>query len=88
MVSRSFAVRLAPAGIGVYEVRPGIIETEMTRAHKDRYNAMIGAGLTAIPRQGTPDEVACVVCTLASGDLRYTCGQVIEVDGGLTIAKF
>jgi len=88
MVSRSFAVRLAPAGIGVYEVRPGIIETEMTRVHKKRYDAMIGGGLTAIPRQGTPDEVARVVCTLASGDLSYTCGQVIDVDGGLSIAKF
>jgi 3-oxoacyl-[acyl-carrier protein] reductase len=87
MITRLFAVRLAPEGIGVYEVRPGIIETEMTRPVKDRYDALIGEGVPA-KRWGFPDDVAATVCSMAEGRLRYTVGQAVAVDGGLTIPRF
>ena len=75
-------------GIGVYEVQPGLIATEMTAPSKARYDAQIEAGLTAIRRWGEPEEVARIVVTMASGLLPYTVGQAIMVDGGLTIARF
>lgn len=88
MVTKAFAVRLAPEGVGVYEVRPGVIDTEMTRPYKRQYAALIAGGLTAIPRLGTTADVARAVHALASGELTYTCGQVIDVDGGLAIPRF
>ena len=88
MASTLFALRLAEHGIGVYEVQPGLIATEMTAPSKARYDAQIDAGLTAIPRWGEPEEVARVVVTMASGLLPYTVGQAIMVDGGLTIPRF
>jgi NAD(P)-dependent dehydrogenase (short-subunit alcohol dehydrogenase family) len=88
MASTLFALRLAPHGIAVYEIQPGLIETEMTAPSKTRYDAQIEAGLTAIPRWGQPQEVAQVVGTLAQQGLLYTVGQPIRVDGGLLIRKF
>ena len=88
MASTLFALRLAEHGIGVYEVQPGLIATEMTAPSKARYDAQIDAGLTAIRRWGEPEEVARIVVTMASGLLPYTVGQAIMVDGGLTIARF
>ena len=88
MTSRLFAVRLAPYNIGVYEIQPGFIETEMTAPVKARYDALIENGITAMPRWGTPDDVARVAATLARGELPYTVGQPIQVDGGLLIAKY
>ncbi|MBV4521203.1 3-ketoacyl-ACP reductase [Pseudomonas sp. SWRI74] len=88
MASRLFAVRLADEGIGVYEVQPGLIATEMTAPSKARYDAEIERGLTAIKRWGTPEDVATVITTMASGGLPYTVGQAVPVDGGLLIPKF
>ncbi|NBA94805.1 3-ketoacyl-ACP reductase [Pseudomonas sp. R5(2019)] len=88
MASRLFAVRLADEGIGVYEVQPGLIATEMTAPSKARYDAQIERGLTAIKRWGTPEDVAQVITTMASGGLPYTVGQAVPVDGGLLIPKF
>lgn len=87
MITRLFAVRLAGTGIGVYEVRPGIIETEMTRPAKAHYDAFIAESLPA-QRWGLPSDVAETVTTLAEGRLPYTVGQPILVDGGLTLPRF
>jgi len=88
MASTLFALRLAQEDVDVYEVQPGLIETEMTAPSKSRYDAQIEAGLTAIRRWGRPDEVGRVVAMLAHRGLPYTVGQPIRVDGGLLISKF
>jgi len=87
MTTRLFAVRLAAEGIGVYEVRPGIIETDMTRPVKEKYDALIADSVPA-RRWGFPADVATTVNSMARGDLIYTVGQAITVDGGLTIPHF
>ncbi len=88
MVSSLFAVRLGEAGIGVYEVMPGLIETEMSSVSKTRYDAEVERGWLVLPRWGQPDEVGQVVATLAQGLLPYTVGQAIRVDGGMLINKY
>jgi NAD(P)-dependent dehydrogenase (short-subunit alcohol dehydrogenase family) len=88
MVSQLFAVRLGEAGIGVYEVQPGLIETEMSAVAKPRYDALVASGWLVQPRWGQPDEVGRVVATLAQGLLPYTVGQAIRVDGGMLIHKY
>ena len=88
MITRLFALRLADSGIGVYEVRPGIIETEMTRPAKARYDEAIANHLIPAERWGRPEDVAATVATLAEGRLPYTVGQAITVDGGLLIPRF
>jgi 3-oxoacyl-[acyl-carrier protein] reductase len=84
---RLFGVRLAAEGIGVYEVRPGIIDTDMTRPVKDKYDALIA---DSVPAQlwGSPADVAATVRSMAEGDLTYTVGQAVRFDGGLTIPRF
>lgn len=88
MATRLFALRLAGTGIGVYEVRPGVIETEMTRPAKTQYDERIANGLVPAQRWGYPADVAATVRALAEGRLPYTVGQAIAVDGGLTIPRF
>lgn len=88
MTTKLFAVRLAEAGIGVYEVRPGIIETEMTRPVKERYDALIAGGGVPVGRWGKPGDVAAVVRAMAEGKMPYTVGEAVMVDGGLTMPKF
>ncbi len=88
MAARLFALRLAPAGIGVYDVRPGIIATEMTLRSKDRYDAMIAAGTVPMPRWGTVADVGQAVATLATGALPYTVGLPVTVDGGLVTPHY
>jgi NAD(P)-dependent dehydrogenase (short-subunit alcohol dehydrogenase family) len=88
MANTLFALRLAPHGIGVYEVQPGLIATEMTAPSKERYDRQMEQGLTAIKRWGTPQEVATAVRTLATGGLPYSVGQAIRVDGGLLVTKY
>jgi 3-oxoacyl-[acyl-carrier protein] reductase len=87
MATRLFAVRLGEYGIPVYEVRPGIIETDMTSGVKEKYDQMIAEGLTVEKRWGQPEDVGKVVAALAMGTLPYCTGQVILVDGGLTIPR-
>lgn len=87
MATKLWATRLGEFGIPVYEVRPGIIRTDMTAAVAERYTALIKEGLTVERRWGAPDDVGRVVATLARGDLPYSTGQVITVDGGLTIQR-
>jgi NAD(P)-dependent dehydrogenase (short-subunit alcohol dehydrogenase family) len=87
MMTRAFAVRLASAGIMAYEVRPGVIHTDMTRVAEARYDKLIGEGLTPIARWGEPDDVGRAVATLASGELPFVTGDAIHVDGGLHIHR-
>jgi 3-oxoacyl-[acyl-carrier protein] reductase len=87
MAASLFAVRLAGHGIAVYEVRPGIIATDMTSGVKEVYDERIADGLVPDARWGTPDDVGRVVAALARGDLPYATGSVIHVDGGLAIPR-
>lgn len=88
MASKTWAVRLAREGIHVYDVQPGLIATDMTAAVIDSYRARAEAGLTLLPRVGTPDEIGTIIASLASGRLPYTTGQVISADGGLLVPRF
>jgi 3-oxoacyl-[acyl-carrier protein] reductase len=82
MMTKLFAVRLAEAGIGVYEIRPGIISTDMTGPVRDKYDRLIAEGLTPIHRWGNPNDVARAVLAIANGLLPFSTGEVINVDGG------
>lgn len=82
MATELFAARLAGEGIRVYEIRPGIIRTDMTAVVTEKYEAQIAAGLLPIARMGTPQDIACAVSALAGGALPYSTGEVINVDGG------
>jgi NAD(P)-dependent dehydrogenase (short-subunit alcohol dehydrogenase family) len=88
MTTRLFGLRLAEAGIGVYEIRPGMIETDMTLPVKAQYDAKIAAGLVPARRWGYPADVASTVAAMAEGRLPYTVGQAVAIDGGLTIPHF
>jgi 3-oxoacyl-[acyl-carrier protein] reductase len=87
MSSKLWALRLAEEGIDVYEVRPGIIETDMTAAVKEAYDRRIAEGLIPERRWGLPEDVGRAVLSLARGDLSYATGQVVVVDGGLSIER-
>ncbi len=82
MATKLWAARLAAEGIGVYEIRPGIIATDMTSAVKDKYDKLIAEGLTPIRRWGLPEDVAAAVAVCARGELKFSTGEVINVDGG------
>jgi NAD(P)-dependent dehydrogenase (short-subunit alcohol dehydrogenase family) len=88
MTSKLFAARLSNEGIGVYEIQPGFIETDMTAPAKAKYDKMIEEGLTVIKRFGQPEDVARVASTMAQGLLPYTVGQAIQVDGGLLTVRY
>lgn len=87
MSTRLWAVRLGEFGIPVYEIQPGIIETDMTGPVKEKYTRLIGEGLCVQKRWGTPGDVGKTVAALAAGAMPYSTGQVIMVDGGLTIPR-
>lgn len=87
MVTTLFADRLADERILVYEVRPGIISTDMTSTVKEKYDELFAQGISPIKRWGTPEDVANAVSVLASGKLSYTTGQYIDVDGGFHILR-
>lgn len=87
MATRLWAVRLAEFGIPVYEVRPGIIQTDMTSGVQDKYDRLIDGGLTLQPRWGTPDDVGKAVAMLVRGDLPYSTGEAIMIDGGMTVDR-
>ena len=87
MATKLWAVRLAEYGIGVYEVRPGIIETDMTEGVKGKYDALIEGGILLEKRWGTPDGCGTAVSVLARGEVPYATGAVLVLDGGLTLAR-
>jgi NAD(P)-dependent dehydrogenase (short-subunit alcohol dehydrogenase family) len=85
MMTKLYALRLAESGIGVYEVRPGIIRTDMTKVSEGRLDQLIKDGISPIRRWGESEDVAQTVATVAEGRLPFAVGQVLNVDGGLTI---
>lgn len=87
MAARLFAVRLAGAGIPVYEVRPGIIRSDMTAGVAEKYDQLIAQGLVPQGRWGEPADVGKVVAALARGDAAYSTGAMIMVDGGFSIPR-
>ncbi len=87
MASLLWATRLADKGISVYELRPGIIRTDMTAAVSAKYDSLIAGGLTLQKRWGKPEDVGSAVAMLLRGDLHYSTGQVLTVDGGLTVRR-
>lgn len=87
MVTTLFADRLAEAGIPVFEIRPGIILTDMTEKVKEKYSKMIADGITPIRRFGTPEDVADSVLAACSGLMDFSSGQVLNADGGFHIRR-
>ena len=87
MWMKNLAVRLAPEQIGVFEVRPGIIRTDMTAGVADKYDKLIGGGLVPANRWGEAGDVAAAVAALASGKLGFSTGSVINVDGALSVPR-
>jgi len=87
MAAAIFAERLSEYGINVYEVRPGIIKTEMTRAVQDKYDRLIDDGLIPQGRWGLPEDVGKTVVALVSGGFEYSTGTVVEVSGGMNIRR-
>ena len=87
MVTSLFADRLASLGIRVFEVRPGIIKTDMTAAVTEKYEKMIGDGLTPIKRMGQPEDIASVVVSLCRKEFDFCTGNIINVDGGFHIRR-
>ena len=87
MATQLWAVRLAEFGIDCYEVRPGIVSTDMTAGVADKYDRLIAEGLTVERRWGTPDDVGSAVAALVRGDIPYATGQVLHIDGGLTTLR-
>lgn len=83
MATRLWAVRLAPEGIAVHEVRPGVIATDMTAGVAQRYDALLADGLAPLARWGRPADVAGAVALLCSGQTPYSTGEVLHVDGGM-----
>ena len=87
MATKLWAARLGEFGIPVYEVCPGVVMTDMTAAVKDKYDRLIAGGLTIQQRWGYPEDVGKAVAMLVRGDLPYSTGQSIMVDGGLTLQR-
>jgi 3-oxoacyl-[acyl-carrier protein] reductase len=87
MAVKLWAARLAEFNIEVFEVRPGVIATDMTAGVKEKYDKLFEQGLTVQKRWGTPSDVGKAVAALARGDLPYATGQVIMVDGGMTLQR-
>jgi NAD(P)-dependent dehydrogenase (short-subunit alcohol dehydrogenase family) len=87
MATRLWATRLAEYGISVFEVRPGITLTDMTSVVKEKYDRLLEEGLCLQARWGFPEDVGKAVAMLVRGDLGYSTGQVIMVDGGLTMPR-
>jgi len=86
-LARVCAHRLAPDGITVYEIRPGLIHTDMTAGVREKYDALIADGLVPQERWGEPEDVGRAVAALARGDFAYSTGAVFEVSGGMNIKR-
>jgi 3-oxoacyl-[acyl-carrier protein] reductase len=87
MATKLWAARLGEFGVPVYEVRPGVIQTDMTTAVTEKYNKLFAEGLAIQSRWGLPEDVGKAVAALVRGDFAYSTGQVILVDGGMTVQR-
>jgi len=87
MLTPLFAARFAEHGIGVFEIRPGIIATDMTGPVKEKYDQLIANGLTPIKRWGTPEDIGKAVAAVAGGAFPFSTGEVINVDGGFHLRR-
>lgn len=87
MHNKIWAVRLAEYDINVYEVRPGVIKTDMTSSVQEKYDRLIADGLTVQKRWGYPEDLGKAVLSLVDGDFPYSTGEVFMVDGGLTVPR-
>ncbi|MDO4557374.1 MAG: 3-ketoacyl-ACP reductase [Planctomycetia bacterium] len=87
MMASLFAVRLAPAQIPVFEVRPGVIHSDMTSTVREKYDRLIAEGLIPMNRWGEPEDIGLAVASLASGSFHYATGSVIILGGGMTIPR-
>lgn len=85
MATKLWAARLAEFGVDVFEIQPGVIKSDMTAGVTDKYDRLIAEGLTLDRRWGTPDDVGRVAAMLVRGDLPYATGQVLKIDGGMTV---
>ena len=88
MVSKTWAVRLGPENIAVYDVQPGLISTEMTAPVIAQYEERAKDGLTLFPRVGQPEDMGAIIASLAAGKLPYTTGQAISADAGMLVPRF
>lgn len=87
MMTKLYAARLAEYGIGVFEIRPGVIETDMTGAVKEKYDQLFQDGLAPINRWGQPSDIGKSVVAIAAGSFPYSTGQVLNVDGGFHLRR-
>jgi 3-oxoacyl-[acyl-carrier protein] reductase len=87
MSTQLFALRLAEYGIGVFEIRPGIIKTDMTATVIEKYDQLIAKGLIPENRWGNPEDIGKAVAAIVQGDFKYSTGNVFMIDGGLSLAK-
>lgn len=87
MYTKLFAARMAEYGVSVFEVSPGIIETDMTACVKEKYDRLISEGLTPVDRIGQPEDVALAVSAVAEGKLDFCTGTVIQADGGFSVRR-
>ena len=85
MITKLFAARLAEYGVSVIEIRPGIIETDMTAKVKEKYEKLIENGITPIKRMGQPEDIANCVISVANGNFDFCTGTVIDCDGGFNV---
>lgn len=86
-MTKLFALRLADCGIGVFEIRPGVIATDMTQPVHEKYDRLIADGLTPIRRWGTPEDVGKAVAAIAAEQFPFSTGEVINVDGGFHLDR-
>ena len=86
-MTKLFAARLAAEGIPVFEVRPGIIDTDMTKGVHEKYRKLIDEGLLPVQRFGEPQDVARMVLACCSGLLDYSAGQTLDADGGFSLRR-
>lgn len=87
MLARLFALRLAEAGIAVHEIRPGVIRTDLTAPVAEAYSRRIAEGLSPLRRWGEPEDVGRAVALLAAGDLPFSTGDALHIDGGLHVGR-
>lgn len=87
MMTKLFALRLAPHGIAVHEIRPGVIRTDMTAPVAEKYEARLAAGLSPINRWGEPADIGRAVVALASGAFAFSTGDAYHVDGGMHMGR-